>query len=283
MSPMGFVIVVVVVIACLYLFLKEREKLRSDYEKYKNTFRQKQTNAQLDITPGIRKSLSPEMLWRQLETLNFAVIEAKVRETEKRWGDKRVASAMAEYKKFLYLFGISRDEAVVPQSIDVDKVWHQHILQMKKYEYDCQVLFGKTLYHNPLDSGTKAHTKGVEHTQTLYRRSFTAPSNAPSTIVANYDSSGGMPWWLWWSMYSNQFGTDAGVYETSSHSFRSNDTDPVTEVSKNAEYVSPVVSDSHISPTPDGHSFSSPDSSNSPASSCSGGSPSCSSGGCSSS
>lgn len=52
------------------------------------------------------------------------------------------------YRKFLFLNHKHPESTVVP-SKDVDKFWHYHILDTRKYADDCQKIFGYFLHHFP--------------------------------------------------------------------------------------------------------------------------------------
>lgn len=53
-----------------------------------------------------------------------------------------------EYKKFLTLCAEFPQKAIVPP-VEVDKMWHYHILDTMKYAEDCQNIFGYFLHHFP--------------------------------------------------------------------------------------------------------------------------------------
>ena len=52
--------------------------------------------------------------------------------------------AEAQYREFL------RIGAGQPQSEAVDRFWHAHIIDTKKYAQDCHHLFGRFLHHMPV-------------------------------------------------------------------------------------------------------------------------------------
>lgn len=67
-------------------------------------------------------------------------------ENEQCWTVYFSATAILEYKKFMYLASIS-DVMVSPSAI-VDCVWHQHLLFSASYEQFCSIL-GKKILHIP--------------------------------------------------------------------------------------------------------------------------------------
>lgn len=64
------------------------------------------------------------------------------------WSMERAEKSIELYKQWLYLHIVFPGENFSP-SQEIDYVWHAHILDNRKYEQDCQVMFGQTLYHNP--------------------------------------------------------------------------------------------------------------------------------------
>lgn len=64
------------------------------------------------------------------------------------WDLKTAQIACDRYKKFLFLikkFGVNKVEVDKLQ----DMYWHLHILDTKKYQEDCNLLFGFFLHHDP--------------------------------------------------------------------------------------------------------------------------------------
>lgn len=90
------------------------------------------------------------------------------------WPEAKADSAISQYKSFLLLKSKNRSARIVPSKL-VDQVWHQHILDTKKYELDCLKIFGGTLHHNPylgLQGDVEAWEDAVETTRTLYAKEF---------------------------------------------------------------------------------------------------------------
>ena len=64
----------------------------------------------------------------------------------KGWKASRIGTALEGYRAFLSV--VAGGEMVRPEP-DVDVVWHEHILHTKRYEDDCNAVFGGFLHHNP--------------------------------------------------------------------------------------------------------------------------------------
>jgi hypothetical protein len=72
----------------------------------------------------------------------------RVREKHPEWHEKRLQAAVEEYKKFLYLCKI-HPGVKISAPLDVDEVWHVHILDTQNYDRDCNSYFGYFLHHDP--------------------------------------------------------------------------------------------------------------------------------------
>lgn len=116
-------------------------------------------------------------LWRKIQSFdfdqpmseyNFSTRLAK----ENYWTKNFTATAIQEYKKFMYLAGTS-DMMVSPSGV-VDTVWHQHLVFTNSYNEMCSIL-GKTIQHIPsthskVEAGKFKQAK--ERTRKLYAESF---------------------------------------------------------------------------------------------------------------
>jgi uncharacterized protein (TIGR04222 family) len=105
---------------------------------------------------------------RPMSEYNFSTRLAK----ENYWTKNFTATAIQEYKKFMYLAGTS-DMMVSPSGV-VDTVWHQHLVFTNSYNEICSIL-GKTIQHipsthNKVEAGKFKQAK--ERTRKLYSESF---------------------------------------------------------------------------------------------------------------
>lgn len=64
------------------------------------------------------------------------------------WSRERAERAEIAYKRFLTLVVLYPKQRLVPLG-DIDKFWHQHILDTRKYAEDCDKVFGHFLHHFP--------------------------------------------------------------------------------------------------------------------------------------
>ncbi|WP_020591556.1 glycine-rich domain-containing protein [Kiloniella laminariae] len=63
------------------------------------------------------------------------------------WEEDDAKFAINQYRQYLYL--IRKYEANISPTLAIDAVWHNHILDTRKYVRDCQVIFGHYLHHFP--------------------------------------------------------------------------------------------------------------------------------------
>ena len=91
------------------------------------------------------------------------------------WPVEKVEAIERRYRNFLILAATSGRE-VVPTK-DVDKFWHFHILDTRKYAADCEATFGYFLHHFPY-LGLRGERNAVllserfEETKALYHSRF---------------------------------------------------------------------------------------------------------------
>ena len=70
--------------------------------------------------------------------------------TSNSWSDEYTQAVLFEYERFLTLR--SENETLSP-SDDIDKFWHQHILNTKHYYEYCMTKFSnRFVHHNPMDA-----------------------------------------------------------------------------------------------------------------------------------
>ena len=53
------------------------------------------------------------------------------------------------YKQFMFFQGMNSNQRCGMYSIEVDEIWHQHILYTKDYEQFCHEVFGRFIHHTP--------------------------------------------------------------------------------------------------------------------------------------
>ena len=114
-------------------------------------------------------------------TLDLTMLEKKLTHKSyigNRWYKKDLAVGIQLYKNFLYLNAVyfKTGEDIIP-SVDIDEIWHNHILDTHAYFKDCQNIFGEFLHHYPYAVIDKKTTKidlnrSYKRSQLLYFKLF---------------------------------------------------------------------------------------------------------------
>lgn len=85
----------------------------------------------------------------QVQHLDFSLILKRLFFDHAWINDLGESSVLIEeYSRFLALAASSQDKPTVP-SASIDLVWHQHILDTRRYSEDCVRLFGAIVHHYP--------------------------------------------------------------------------------------------------------------------------------------
>jgi hypothetical protein len=104
-------------------------------------------------------------VYRQIELIDLEKVKKKlmsaVRHGGQEWDEDLTEEAVDFYRKFLTLCTFYKGLKFVPTG-DIDTVWHQHILDTKKYQNDCKEYLGFFLHHNPNYSPETAGDKYKE-------------------------------------------------------------------------------------------------------------------------
>lgn len=74
------------------------------------------------------------------------------------------------YRKFLTLKAMYPNKDIVPPKL-ADTLWHCHMLDSRKYQADCEKLFGNFIHHNPHFLGEPLQRAWAE-TRDLFKQTF---------------------------------------------------------------------------------------------------------------
>ena len=118
-----------------------------------------------------------------LNKLDLEPIVIKSMDTEEGegWTFEYAQQVEREYRRFLTLCRKYPEKPVVPSSA-VDKMWHLHILDTRKYSEDCEKFLGFFLHHFPYfgmrseEDANNLH-KAWEDTKDLYTQYFDEQPN----------------------------------------------------------------------------------------------------------
>ena len=128
--------------------------------------------------------------WHQVLDLDLADVNRRLRRRKGWWWSRRhdVDRLESEYRQFLFLVASNPGKAVVPWTEAMDDFWHEHILDTRRYEADCQAIFGRMMHHDPhLTKGSQPQRAAFGDTKAMYRAAFGARAKAGAA-----DSSGCM-------------------------------------------------------------------------------------------
>lgn len=103
-----------------------------------------------------------------LPSFNFSSLRERIRK-QKGWGKNRISRTELEYQRFLAMCKQHPEQKICP-SVDVDEMWHLHILDTEQYAKDCADYFGYFLHHEPCLNGNENSVK--TNTIRLYQQMF---------------------------------------------------------------------------------------------------------------
>lgn len=111
-------------------------------------------------------------------SIDLEMVKMKLQDEEEglSWTIEKCDEAEVEYKRFLHLNKKFPTCSIVPHKT-MDLMWHQHILDTRAYQQDCETVFGQYLHHFPYfgmrsDSDKQDLLSAFEETKTLYADEF---------------------------------------------------------------------------------------------------------------
>jgi len=126
------------------------------------------------------KHRSARQVIEAIEALDLGPIKFKLMHPEEGEGWTRAFAEHMEtqYKRYLTLVAKYPREAIAPDR-DVDRFWHAHILDTRKYIDDCERVFGFYLHHFPYfgmrgPEDAAALAEAAERTRELHEAEFGA-------------------------------------------------------------------------------------------------------------
>lgn len=86
----------------------------------------------------------------QIEAIDLTVIKNKMLHpsVNSDWTEDEFDKAAVEYKKFLTIHYLHPNANLVPTGA-IDEIWHNHVMDTRKYAKDCENAFGHFLHHCP--------------------------------------------------------------------------------------------------------------------------------------
>jgi len=111
---------------------------------------------------------------------DFSLLKAKLLEPDYAgWTEARVEKAETNYKRYLSVTKALSGYQLIPNG-DIDRFWHEHILDTRRYAKDCSDLFGGFLHHYPYfgmrgDDDNKAWLDVSNISEELWKQLFDEP------------------------------------------------------------------------------------------------------------
>jgi hypothetical protein len=136
-----------------------------------------QSTAMIPINQVYQKELLEfQAFLQKVRLLDLKPLAAQLMRAQPQHFSKSIIRSIADYLEFLYLVDRHPDLRLVP-TVEVDQVWHHHILDTRKYAEDCQILFGRFIHHAAHagirgEEGRLAQLQAFTLTQALYRHHF---------------------------------------------------------------------------------------------------------------
>jgi hypothetical protein len=122
-----------------------------------------------------------EQTLQAIDALDLGLIKFKATRTEDGYGWSAEYADQMEiaYKRYLKLHAKYPEMTLAPEQ-DIDRFWHMHILDTRKYAADCEATFGEFLHHFPYlglrgEGDEKALEAAFDKMQELYLQEFGEP------------------------------------------------------------------------------------------------------------
>lgn len=121
-------------------------------EKYRNIIRTLPHS--MDVKADIRQLPTLNDSVSYIDGMDFELIKKKLVSGDqllcRQWTLLEAEIAIQYYKNFLFLNKkYAREYPVLPPLLEVDEVWHHHIMDTRRYEKDCEKIFGYYFHHYP--------------------------------------------------------------------------------------------------------------------------------------
>lgn len=119
---------------------------------------------------------SVQKVKQRLDAIDLESVKQRLMRDEK-WTREQADEVEPRYKGYLLLVATQPDHRVIP-SVAIDKMWHTHILDTRKYAADCHSAFASFVHHVP----TSKEEVAVEFqkTKALFREVLGFPMDVPN-------------------------------------------------------------------------------------------------------
>ncbi|OZI67962.1 glycine-rich domain-containing protein [Bordetella genomosp. 1] len=139
----------------------------------------------LDFTGNVHSVPSLQESKRAIGNVDFSMLIYKICAPTPLqaivWERGLAEQATEVYKNWLWLIRkYSETYPVLPPSVEIDEIWHHHILDTYKYAEDCKAIFGQFFHHYPYfglrgEADLANLNSAFELTKSLYEQEFGEP------------------------------------------------------------------------------------------------------------
>ncbi len=125
--------------------------------------------------------------------LGMVILKLTHPEQGEGWTKAFTDAVEKDYRRFLYMNAKYKEATLVPSKL-VDKIWHAHILDTRKYASDSLELFGEFFHHFPYfgirgASDEIKHRKAFVETQKLWMSEFGEEQDSHTGISFSAEAS----------------------------------------------------------------------------------------------
>jgi len=133
-------------------------------------------SADVRTAPGVHLIPRHQELLAKLNRFEAPYLEERLLKSGTFKSPEEYREAFVEFKKYVGLVGVHKNEPLAMASEKVDEVWHQFILFTRKYHNFCKDTLGEYLHHLPRTSHTPLHPDGDKNVARRYREMYGEPS-----------------------------------------------------------------------------------------------------------
>lgn len=131
-------------------------------KKYRNISRTLPHSMDVKVDVGQVPTLQESV--KYIDEMDLDLIKDKLVSGDRllcrQWTLLEAEIAIQYYKNFLFLNKkYAQKYSVLPPLLEVDEVWHHHIMDTRRYEQDCQKIFGYYFHHYPYFGTRSAEDK----------------------------------------------------------------------------------------------------------------------------
>ncbi|WFQ80996.1 glycine-rich domain-containing protein-like [Xenorhabdus sp. SF857] len=98
--------------------------------------------------------MTKEEFFEKVKSVDFESIIKRITQENPNiarvWTEEGARDAVEQYKKFMFLiYKYNKEGRDLIPSIEIDEIWHHHILDTINYKKDCENIYGYFIHHSP--------------------------------------------------------------------------------------------------------------------------------------